>query len=641
MKNKNWKTKNSEVLYKINGWGKPYFSTNRYGDVMVSPKGKKLPAINLKDLVDQIVERGISTPVLIRFNDIITHRLLDINQAFQNAKKSYGFNGNYHTIYPIKVNQQRHVVDQIANSGTKRRSFGLEAGSKPELLAVLALSDGENTPIVCNGYKDKEYFEMAVVGMKLGKPVYPVIEKFSEFEELYQVAKEMNTKPTLGVRVKLTSSGSGKWKSSGGHRSKFGLTIAEVLRGIEYLKEKGMLEGLKLLHFHLGSQITDIYSIKNAIKEAARVYVELRKSGVDLKILDVGGGLGVDYDGSQSQHDSSMNYTLQQYANDVVFTVQELCDKEDIEHPDIFTECGRAITAYHSVLVFNVLGASGYDKIDLPDSIDEEASSALRELYEIRQTLRKDNVMEYYHDAVAAFRECLNLFKLGYLSIEDRGLAEEIYFSILKRCQKIWSQDEGYPEDVAHLEKELADTYFCNFSLFQSLPDYWAIDHLFPIMPIHRLDEEPKELATLADITCDSDGKIDSFISSFRNSSVLPLHKLNREDYYLGVFLVGAYQETLGDLHNLFGDTNAVHVTVGKKNQPIIETIVKGDTVKEVLTYVQYDVEDLVKRMHQQLEVAVNDKLITIKESGKFFKFYEEELEGYTYLEETEAKEIY
>ena len=642
MSKKKWNAKQSDDLYRISGWGQPYFSVNRNGDVLVHPKGKKGSDFNLKKLTDQIVERGISTPFLLRFNDIITHRLLAIDTAFQQAIKSFEYKGGYHTIFPIKVNQQRHVVDQIATGATKKRSFGLEAGSKPELMAVLALSENQKTPIVCNGYKDKEFFEIALMGTKMGKPVYPVIEKFSEFEDMIAVAKKLGVTPQFGVRVKLTASGSGKWKNSGGHKSKFGLTLSEVVRSLDLLKSKNALDGFQLLHFHLGSQITDISSVKNAMKEAARIYVELKKMGVDLKILDVGGGLGVDYDGSQSRHDSSMNYTLQQYANDVIYYIKETCDHSKVEHPEIFTECGRAISAHHSVLVYNVLGSSGYDRVKLPEKLPKDVHPALKELFEVRAALKKDNVTESYHDAVSAFKECLNLFALGYMKMDNRGLAEDIYFSTIKRCLKLW-KDEGDDEELSDeymaLERELADTYFCNFSLFQSLPDYWAIDHLFPIIPIHRLNEEPKNLATLADITCDSDGKIDQFIHNYQNESVLPLHPIGKEDYYLGVFLVGAYQETLGDLHNLFGDTNAVHVTMGKKKEPIIETIVKGDTIKEVLTYVQYDVNDLVDKMHSQLENAVRAEKIDLRESGQFLKFYENELEGYTYLEETQVRE--
>lgn len=641
MKKKGWKVAKSNEIYHTNGWGAPYFSINRDGHVAVHPQGRPGKSLSLKTLVDQIVERGISSPFLLRFNDILTHRLTDINNAFANAIRNFEYQGNYFTIFPIKVNQQRHVVDQIAHFGQKR-PFGLEAGSKPELLAVLALSEKDDTPIVCNGYKDKEYFEIALMGNKIGKPVYPVIEKFSEFETMIEVAKELDVKPLCGVRVKLSSAGSGKWQSSGGPRSKFGLSITELMRGIEYMKENGKLDSIKLLHFHLGSQITNISAIKRALKEAARVYVELRKAGVPLEILDVGGGLGVDYDGSRSSQDSSINYTLQQYANDVVFQIKEICDQAGVGHPDIFTECGRAVAAHHAVLIFNVLGISGYDRAKLPGEIDSDAPKPLRELFEIRHTIKRDNVIECYHDTASTYKECLNLFTLGYMSIQDRGLAEEIYFSILKRCLDILKDEEEVPEELEHLEGLLADTYFCNFSVFQSLPDYWAIEHQFPIMPIHRLDEEPKRFATIADITCDSDGKIDSFIDPEATRKVIPLHAHGGEkDYYLGVFLVGAYQETLGDLHNLFGDTNAVHIRVDNKNRPIIETVVKGDTVKEVLTYVQYDVGDLVEKMHNQLERAVHKDLIDFKESGHFLKFFEDALEGYTYLEEIEAKEEY
>lgn len=635
-----WKTAQSEEMYHVSGWGEPYFSINRLGEMMVHPHGSPKKSVGLRTLVEQIVERGISAPFLLRFNDILTHRLEQIRTAFATARKSFEYQGGYTTVYPIKVNQQRHVVEQIAKSG-RQGTFGLEAGSKPELLAVLALSSHDSMPIVCNGYKDQEFFEIAMMGMKMGKRVFPVIEKFSELETLAEVARRMGVKPTFGVRVKLSSSGSGKWRSSGGHRSKFGLTISELLRGVEILKEQNLLDGMNLLHFHLGSQITDIKSIKKALKEGGRIYVELKRAGVPLSYLDVGGGLGVDYDGSRSKQDNSVNYTLQEYANDVVFQIQEICDHEGIEHPHIFAESGRAVAAHHAVLVLNVLGMTGYDRIKIEREVSEDSPKPLRELYSIREDLTRDNLLEYYHDGVACYQECLNLFALGYLSIEDRALAEDLYFNTMIRCRDYLRQTEDIPDELTHLEEELSDTYFLNFSVFQSLPDYWAIDQKFPIVPLSRLNEEPLRRAKLADITCDSDGKVDSFIDPEKGlSHMLPLHAhKNDEDYYLGAFLVGAYQETLGDLHNLFGDTNAVHVRLDRNNRPIIESVVKGDTVKEVLTYVQYDVADLVEAFHQQLEDAVQKKNITFKESGLFLKFYEESLEGYTYLENTLSRE--
>lgn len=638
MKRKTWKIAKSAEIYNIEGWGGPYFSINRNGHVAVHPKGTPKRSFSLKTLVDQILERGIQTPFLLRFNDILIHRLNCINTAFQNAISEFDYNGDYAAIYPIKVNQQRHVVEQIANFCLKT-SFGLEAGSKPELVAVLALTENVNTPIICNGYKDREYFEIVMLAAKMGKPIYPVIEKFSEFKTLISVSNEMGVKPNIGVRIKLSSSGSGRWQSSGGHRSKFGLTFTELLRGVELLKEHDMIECVKLLHFHLGSQITDISAIKKALDEAARVYVEISNLGLPVEIMDVGGGLGIDYNGSSSSQESSVNYTLQEYANDVVFRIKEICDEAKIKHPHIFTECGRAIAAHHAILVLNILGISGYDRSKLPSELDDDQPKPLHSLLENRQTLKYENVLEHYHDAVAAYHECLNLFGLGYLSIQQRGLAEEIYFSILKRCQTIIESEEELPEELRPLEEMLSDTYFANFSVFQSLPDHWAIDQQFPIMPLHRLNEEPSVSATIADITCDSDGKIDLFIHPKGKRSVIKLHPHDaQKEYYLGAFLVGAYQETLGDLHNLFGDTNAVHITMDNNGHPVIENVVKGDTVKEVLTYVQYDVNDLIEKMHRQLERAVRAGKIDFKESGNFLKYYETAMEGYTYLEDTESE---
>ncbi|MCP5464073.1 MAG: biosynthetic arginine decarboxylase [Deltaproteobacteria bacterium] len=636
-----WSAKKSDAHYNVSGWGEPYFSINPKGNVLVHPTGQKKRKVDLKELVDQLTERGIQTPLLVRFNDIITHRIKTISDAFKNAANEFGYAGQASVIFPIKVNQQRHVVEQIA-AQCKTYGVGLEAGSKPELLAVLALSQDSNTPVVCNGYKDEEYFQMALMGRKMGKRVLPVIEKFSEFETLIKTAKDLKIMPEFGVRIKLSTTGAGKWQSSTGHRSKFGLTVTEMLRGFELLKKKRMHKGLKLLHFHQGSQITNIATLKKSLKEAGRVYVELRKLGAGLEILDVGGGLGVDYNGSNSNQDSSMNYTVEEYARDVVFQIKDICDAEKVPHPDIFTECGRAVVAHHAVLVYDVLGISGFDRHELPAQLPQNAPKPLSELSEIKTAITRSskNVLENYHDAIATFQECQNLFNLGFMSLKDRGLAEEFYFSILKRSLTILKKEDEYPEIIKKLEETLPDTYFANFSVFQSLPDHWAIDQQFPIIPIQRLNEEPSRSAVIADITCDSDGKVDQFIDPKEDKRILNLHPHNEdESYYLATFLVGAYQETLGDLHNLFGDTNAVHITMDKKGNPIVETVVRGDTVKEVLSYVQYDLEDLMDRLHKQIENAVHQERINFKESGEFLKFYEQAMEGYTYLEDWEAKE--
>jgi arginine decarboxylase len=638
MKNTKWNTNKSDEIYNTSGWGFPYFSIKRKGDVVVHPRGKAKRYFSLKTLVDQIIERSIQPPFLLRFNDILIHRLNCISEAFTNAIKEFDYTGEHAVIYPIKVNQQKHVVEQIVKHNLKNKN-GLEAGSKPELLAILALSQKQDMPIICNGYKDEEYFEIALMGTKIGKTIFPVIEKFSEFETLIKVAKKMGVKPQFGVRIKLSATGAGRWQKSGGFRSKFGLTINELVRGIEKLKKANLLDGFKLLHFHQGSQITDISTLKRSLKEAARVYTELIKLSVPLEILDVGGGLGVDYNGTATNHDSSANYDLQEYANDVIFQIKEICEEAQVAFPTIYTECGRAVAAHHSVLIFEALGCSGYDRSKLPQKLKKTTPKPLRELLEIRKALQREKqstkVMEHYHDATSNFQECQNLFGLGYMNIKERGMAEDFYFSSLKRCMTILKQDEEYQDEVKDLEELLSDTYFGNFSVFQSLPDHWAIEHQFPIMPIHKLNEEPTSSAIIADITCDSDGKIDMFIGPKKGKSLIKLHPLDdKEEYYIGAFLVGAYQETLGDLHNLFGDTNAVHVRADKKGQPIIDAIVRGDTVKEVLSYVQYDVDDLLDMMHQQVENAVHAKQISFKESGKLLKFYETAIEGYTYLED-------
>jgi arginine decarboxylase len=628
-----WKVHDALETYEVRHWGKGYFGINDRGHVTVHPNKRPEQAIDLKDLVDQLQERGIQLPILIRFTDILRHRVGEIHEAFKAAINEFSYQGNYICVYPIKVNQQRHVVEEILDFG-KPFHFGLEAGSKPELLAVLALTNGDDTPIICNGFKDDEFIKMAVLARKMGKEVIPVVEKFTELELIVRYAQELNVRPQVGVRVKLAAKGAGRWRYSSGFRSKFGLTLTETLEAFEYLKSRGLEDCLQLVHFHLGSQITNIRMIKNALTEVGRIYAELHRVGAGIKFIDVGGGLGIDYDGSQTDFESSVNYTLQEYANDVVFRIKSICDEAGVPHPTIISESGRAVVAYHSMLIFDVLGVSNFDRYSVPPEIPADAPQQVSDLFSMCRDLSKKNLLETYHDAVQAMDESLNLFNLGGLSIEMRALTERLFWALCLKVHRMMKELDYVPEELEGLGALLSDTYFCNFSVFQSMPDSWAVKQLFPIMPIHRLTEPPTRRAVLGDITCDSDGKIDQFIDLRDVRSTLELHPFNGQPYYLGAFLIGAYQEILGDLHNLFGDTNAVHVSVEENGEFNLDTFLKGNTVREVLAYVQYSADELMARMRKDVERAVRAGKITLNESRQLLRFYETGLEGYTYLEE-------
>lgn len=631
-----WTTLDAAELYDVASWGKGYFSVGANGNLYVHPTKDPARSIDLKKLVDTLVLRGISLPILIRFGDILRHRLGEIYQAFESAIAEHGYQGQYCCVYPIKVNQQRQVIEELFRFGRRFR-FGLEAGSKPELLAVLALADNQ-TPIICNGFKDDEYIEMVMLARKIGRLIIPVVEKYTELEMIAEHARRIGVRPVIGLRLKLATRGSGRWKSSGGYRSKFGLTVSEARRALERLRQLDMADCLELLHFHLGSQITNIRFIKAAVIEAARIYVELARAGAGLRYLDVGGGLGVDYDGSQTDFESSVNYTLQEYANDVVYHIQNVCDDAGVPHPTIISESGRALVTYHSMLVFNVLGVSGLGEEELPAELPPDAEQPLVDLQETYNSLSVKNLLEAFHDAQQALDQALNLFSLGYLSLEQRCLAESYYWAICRRIQRLSHELDYLPEELEGLDAMLADTYFCNFSLFQSMPDSWAIRQLFPIMPIHRLNERPTRHAILGDISCDSDGKIDQFIDRRDVKRTLPLHPFNGEPYYLGAFLLGAYQEILGDLHNLFGDTNAVHVSLDENGEVILDNVIKGDTVREVLEYVQFNSEVLLNQFRRDVEAALREGRIGYEESGRLLRFYEEGLYGYTYLEDGRAR---
>ena len=628
-----WKTQDALETYGVRHWGKGYFHINKAGHVTVHPNKNPEQSIDLKELVDQLQTRGIQLPILLRFTDILRHRVGEVHDAFKAAMQEFEYRGNYCCIYPIKVNQQRHVVEEILDFG-RPFHYGLEAGSKPELLAVLAMTNGVDTPIICNGFKDDEFIKMTVLARKIGKNIIPVVEKFTELETIVRYAHELSVRPVIGVRVKLAAKGAGRWKYSAGFRSKFGLTLTEALEAFEFLKERDMADCLQLVHFHLGSQITNIRNIKGALTEAARVYVELSRAGAGVRYLDVGGGLGIDYDGSQTDFESSVNYTLQEYANDVVFRIKSVCDEAEVPHPTIFSESGRAVVAYHSVLVFDVLGVSNFDRYQLPPELPLDVPQQIADLYAIHRDLSKKNLLESYHDAVQIMDEALNAFNLGSLTIELRALTERLFWAFCGKVLKVIRELDYVPEELQGLSALLSDTYFCNFSIFQSMPDSWAVKQLFPIMPIHRLNEPPTRRAVLGDITCDSDGKIDQFIDLRDVRNTLELHPFTGEPYYLGAFLLGAYQEILGDLHNLFGDTNAVHVSLDEDGEINLDTVIKGDTVREVLAYVQYSADELLAGMRKDVERAVRAGKISLEESRLLLRFYESGLEGYTYLEE-------
>jgi arginine decarboxylase len=628
-----WTVADAAETYNVARWSSGYFGINPAGNVVVTPRGQRGGAIDMKALVDEITRRGIQLPLLLRFSDILRSRIQLLNDAFAIAMKECEYAGAYRGVYPIKVNQTRKVVEEIIEFG-RPYHYGLEAGSKPELLAIMAMHQDPDALVVCNGYKDDEYIETALLASKLGRTVVLVVEKPGELDHIHEVARRMGIKPTLGIRARLSSRGAGRWEQSGGDRSKFGLSAADMVQAVEKLRERGELDTLRLLHFHLGSQISAIRSIKNALREAGRLYVELYKSGCkDLRYFDVGGGLGVDYDGSQTNFASSMNYTVQEYANDVVYALKEICDVDEVPHPTIVTESGRAVAAHHSVLVVNVLGVTEFADYDAPSEIPEDADPLLSNLFDTYRGVNQKNILESYHDALEYKDQVLQSFNLGHLDLATRVMCEQLFWAISRKILGMVRTMAHIPEELEGLEKTLSDTYFCNFSMFQSLPDAWAVDQLFPVLPIHRLNEEPTRRGILADITCDSDGKIDNFIDLREVKKVLELHPVPaRQPYYLGIFLVGAYQEILGDLHNLFGDTNTVHVSLGADGSYYIEEVVAGDSVADVLRYVDYEPNELLRRLRANIETALRSGSLTLDESRQLISRFQSGMASYTYL---------
>ena len=627
-----WRIEDSAELYNTDGWGIGYFGINEKGNVVVMPR-KNGVQVDLKELVEELQLRDVSAPMLIRFPDILDTRIEKMSSCFKQASEEYDFKGQGFVVYPIKVNQMRPIVEEIVSHG-KKYNIGLEAGSKPELHAVIATHTETDSLIICNGYKDEDYVELALLAQKMGKTIFLVVEKLNEIKLIAKVAKRLKVKPNLGVRIKLASSGSGKWEESGGDVSKFGLTSSEVLTAMDYLEKNNLKDCLKLVHFHIGSQVTKIRRIKIALREASQFFAQLCLSGFDIKFVDIGGGLGVDYDGTRSaSSESSVNYSIQEYVNDSVSTIVDVCEKNNIPHPNIITESGRSLTAHHSILVFEVLETTSLPEWDEEADISEDDHELVQELYNIWDNLNQTRMLESWHDAQQIREEALDRFSLGLLDLKTRAQVERLFWSIAREVQSMTAKAKHVPDELRYLSKLLSDKYFCNFSLFQSLPDSWAIDQIFPIMPLQRLDEKPERSATLQDITCDSDGKIDNFISFRGNQHYLPVHALkSKESYYMGVFLVGAYQEILGDLHNLFGDTNAVHISVSDDGYEI-DKIIDGETVAEVLDYVQYNPKRLVRLVETWVTSSVKLGSITAAEGKEFLSNYRSGLYGYTYLE--------
>ena len=629
---KKWTIEDSKELYNINGWGTSYFGINEKGDAYVTPC-KDNTQIDLRDVMDELALRDVTPPVLLRFPDILDNRIEKMSFCYDKAREAYDFKGENFIIYPIKVNQMQPVVNEIISHGQKF-NLGLEAGSKPELHAVIAVQCKSDSLIICNGYKDESYIELAMLAQKLGKRIFIVVEKLNEIAIIAKTAKRLNVKPNIGIRIKLASSGSGKWAESGGDASKFGLTPTELLEALKKLDDCGLHDCVKLIHFHIGSQITKIRRIQNALTEAGQYYANLRKMGYNIEFVDCGGGLGVDYDGTRSSNsESSVNYSIQEYINDCVYAFVDIANRNGIPHPNIITESGRSLTAHHSVLVLDVLGAASLPEMPEEFEPKETDHKLVKDLYEIWDNLNPKSMLEDWHDADQIREDCLDMFAHGMVDLKTRAEIEAMYWSVCHEINGIAKTMKHVPDELKGLDRLLADKYFCNFSLFQSLPDCWGIDQLFPIMPIHRLNERPSRHCTLQDITCDSDGKVANFAVDGGQSNVLPVHALkNDEPYYIGVFLVGAYQEILGDMHNPFGDTNAAHITVKDGNYHI-DQLIDGETVEEVLEYVQYNPKKLVRQLEQWVTKSVKQGKLSLEEGKEFLSNYRSGLYGYTYLE--------
>jgi len=628
MSSKKWQIEDAAKLYQVEGWSGGFFNINKAGNVEAVTNGA---GIDLKELCDELAGQNLHPPLLLRFSDLLNRRMKQIHKRFRIAREEAEYKGKYYGVYPIKVNQQRQVVEEIVEYGATF-NWGLEAGSKPELHATLAMLEDVEGLIICNGYKDEEFIQLALMGLKIGKRVFIVVEKPNELELIINTAQRLGVKPLIGLRCRLASTSMGRWDSSGGDMSKFGLSASELLSAINKLKEVGQLDCLRLLHFHIGSQVPDIRSIKEAMQEAARYFVEARRLGAPIDFIDVGGGLGVNYDGSISSNLSSVNYSLQEYANVIVWTMQQACNEEGLSHPNIISESGRALVAHHAVLIVDVLGITKRTGTIPPEAPAADSPLQLRQLWETLVELDSFPPRELLHETISLREDINKLFKLGHATLADRALTDDIYWWLIREVTQRLGEEE-LEQLMPELKSQIADRYFCNFSVFQSLPDAWAIQQVFPVMPIHRLNEKPTQDAILVDITCDSDGTLQNFPLANGNSATLPLHNEKQgELYLLGIFLTGAYQEILGDLHNLFGDTHAIHIRMdGDKYE--LEQVVEGESVAEVLDYVQFHETVLVDRMRRQIQEARGEGRLTAREANSFLRLYQEGLKGYTYLE--------
>jgi arginine decarboxylase len=626
-----WTIRDSLDLYNVLNWGSGFFAINDAGDVAVRPKTNDERSIDLLELVENLGQRGVHTPLLIRFNDILDSRVRGLNDCFREAIEEVDYRGIYRGVYPIKVNQQRHVVEELIQFGAPEK-MGLEAGSKPELLIALALLDTPGALIVCNGYKDRAYVETALLAQRLGRTPIIVVDRIHEIDLILKTSRELGIRPRLGIRARLNTKGAGRWVESTGERSKFGLSSMEIVAAVDHLASEDMLDCVELMHFHIGSQITAARAHKDALSEASHIFVGLHEMGARPSLIDVGGGLGVDYDGSRTNFHSSKNYSMQEYANDVVSFIQKACDAANVPHPDIVTESGRALTAHHSVLIFDVLGVNEVLNDSQPDEVTDDDPKVLRDLAEVWSDTSIENVQESYHNALLLKEEASTMFSLGYLDLRGKARGEHLFAKCCEEILGLLRELPEVPEDLADFETGLADTYYGNFSVFQSAPDHWAVKQLFPVMPIHRLDEQPTRRGVFADLTCDSDGKIDRFINPREAKKLIELHPWTGAPYYIGVFLVGAYQEILGDLHNLFGDTNAVHVKLDDEGGYTVDHIVEGDAVEDVLAYVQYERRPLIEKVRKIIEGAMRSNDISLEESARLLERYEQGLKGYTYL---------
>lgn len=631
-----WSLEDALNHYGVDRWGSGYFTINKEGNICVDPNGNSEPIIDVKAVIDALKLRSLQFPVMLRFQDILRNRVRTLNQCFRNSIKEYSYGADYYGVFPIKVNQLREVVEEIVDAGSSYH-FGLEAGSKPELIAALCTNHNQESLIICNGFKDKDFITTALYGKKLGHRVIIVIEKLSELEMIFQASQETGIEPEIGLRIKLYSKGSGRWEGSSGDQAKFGLTTSDVLQAVKILKARKSLKWLVLTHFHIGSQITDIWKIKNAVRECARVYAQLKKSKIPIQFMDVGGGLGIDYDGSRTNFNSSMNYTIQEYTNEIVYSINEICQAEQVPPPNIITESGRALTAHHALLVVPVLDvepAGGKSSLLAPPKITTKDPQVLQELRSSLDSITSKNYREALHDAVAYKDEAFNLFNLGYMNLHDRSRAELLYWHICQKVAKRSSGQKHVPEEIQDLQTALADKYYCSFSIFQSCPDFWAIDHLFPMTPLHKLDRKPTAKAILTDITCDSDGKIDKFIDLHEIKNTLDLHTFkDGDEYYIGIFLVGAYQDAMGDLHNLFGRVNEVHIFAEPKDGFYIEKIIPGDSAAQVLDRVQYKENELMSHLVKKLEELTTDEKIDHKERQEVVEHFQKALNAYTYID--------